>query len=125
MHRQIQTLVQDAIDVVNRYPTSVIPDALGLIIQRAIVLGHQDCMRALRERGVIHDPCKGTAPVAATRSVEEQRLETDPTPDAVRAARSRQVQLALQAGVPAAVLEYLAKYWQATDAARRACGGSR
>lgn len=74
MHRQIQTLVQDAIDVVNRYPTSVVPDALGLIIQRAIVLGHQDCMRALRERGVIHDPCKGTAPVAATRPVEEQRL---------------------------------------------------
>lgn len=76
MHRQIQTLVQDAIDVVNRYPTSVIPDALGLIIQRAIVLGHQDCMRALRERGVIHDPCKGTAPVAATRPAAEQRLET-------------------------------------------------
>jgi hypothetical protein len=43
------------------------------------VLGHQDCMRGLRERGVIHDPCKGTAPVAATRPVEEQRLDIRPT----------------------------------------------
>ena len=115
MHRQIQTLVQDAIDVVNRYPTSVVPDALGLIIQRAIVLGHQDCMRGLRERGVIHDPCKGTAPVAATRPAAEQRLETNPFSQGGARFVCR------AAGVAPADVQRVVSAWHA----RGACGGSR
>lgn len=111
MHRQIQTLVQDAIDVVNRYPTSVVPDALGLIIQRAIVLGHQDCMRALRERGVIHDPCKGTAPVAATRPAAEQRLETG----------GMQTTVLPMVGATPADVQRVVSAWHA----RGACGGAR
>jgi hypothetical protein len=75
MHKQIQTLVTDAIDVVNKYPSTVVPDALGLVIQRAIVYGHQMCMQRLRDQGLLHDACKGTAPVAATQSVDVQRLE--------------------------------------------------
>ena len=120
MHKQIQTLVQDAIDVVNRYPTSAIPDALGLIIQRAIVLGHQDCMRGLRERGVIHDPCKGTDPVAATRPVEEQRLETGRTATARYRSDMQTTVLQMVGATPADVQ-------RAADAerARSVCGGSR
>lgn len=73
MHRLITELAQQALRVQN-FQVEVQADFMALIIQKAVVHGHQQCLQSLRDRGMLHDPLKGTAPVAATRTDAEQRL---------------------------------------------------
>lgn len=64
MQKQIVSLATEALKAADA-PLDMREGLMGLVIQRAVVFGHQECMRRLREQGVLEG---GTVP--AMRAVE-------------------------------------------------------
>lgn len=53
MHKQVMQLTADAMSAADG--GAVAEDLMQLVIQRAVVYGHQECMRRLREQGMLVD----------------------------------------------------------------------
>lgn len=53
MHKQVMQLTADAMRAADG--GAVAADLMQLVIQRAVVYGHQECMRRLREQGMLVD----------------------------------------------------------------------
>lgn len=68
MQKQIVSLATEALKAADA-PLDMREGLMGLVIQRAVVFGHQECMRRLREQGVLnpHDT------VPAMRAVVEKK----------------------------------------------------